>query len=186
MKTNPTRRLRSRAGRSRGAVARVEVRRIAGAASVLLGLLVGATPAPTLAQAVDDVSRLAGIDRVDVRVEAQWDELITMEAGGATPGQFLEALRMTFRDGIAQADAAPSVVDGAAVTVTCHVDTFYDTGLIVYSLRVQTEAMGDDGAPVITWIKSDVGSYTVQQLHLMFRLGEQCAQIFLEDWRSAN
>lgn len=138
------------------------------------------------AQGIDDPDRLAGLDRVALRTEAEWDELITMEAGGATPEQFMEALRMTFREGIAGADAAPSVVDGAPVTVTCHVDTFYDTGLIVYSLRVQTEVPGEDGAPVITWIESSVGSYTVQQLHLMFRLGEQCAESFLEDWRGAN
>lgn len=138
------------------------------------------------AQSLEDPQRLSGLMEVQVHAEAQWDELITMEAGGATPDQFLEALQLTFGDAIGEADAAPSVVAGAPVTVTCHVDTFYDTGLIVYSLRVQTERPGADGAPVITWIKSDVGSYTVQQLHLMFRLGEQCAESFLEDWRGAN
>jgi len=141
---------------------------------------------PLQAQSIDDPTRLTGVDPVDVRAEASWDEAITMEAGGATPAQFLEALQATFGEAIAAADAAPSVVEGAGTTIACHVDTFYDRGLIVYSLRVQTEAEGDDGRPVITWIKSDVGSYTVQQLHLMFRLGEQCADLFLDDWRGAN
>ncbi|MDX1495067.1 MAG: hypothetical protein R3253_13445 [Longimicrobiales bacterium] len=155
--------------------------RLAGTTTILLAL-----PGLSAGQSVDDPSRLGGVASVQLRAEAQWDELITVEAGGATEGQFLEALALTFRDAIAGADAAPSLADDANVTVACHVDTFYDTGLIVYSLRVQTEAAGPDGAPVITWIKSDVGSYTVQQLHLMFRLGEQCAASFLEDWRGAN
>ena len=138
------------------------------------------------AQAIGDASRLAGIAQVDTRVEAAWDEAITMSAGGATQGQFEQALAQTFRAAIADADAAPSVIDGAPVTVACHVDTFYETGLIVYSLRMQVEQPGTDGQPVITWIKSSVGSYTAQQMHLMFRLGEQCASSFLTDWRSAN
>jgi len=109
-----------------------------------------------------------------------------MEAGGATPDQFLDALRMTFTNSLSEASRAPLVVQSAPTTVACHVDTFYDTGLIVYSLRVQTEAPGNDGRPVITWIRSWVGSFTVQQLHLMFRLGEQCAESFLEEWRVVN
>lgn len=132
------------------------------------------------------MTRLAGIDLIDTRVEAFWDEAITMEAGGATSDQFLQALQMTFRDAIANADAAPAVVDGAPTSVACHVDTFYETGLIVYALRAQVEEADDDGRPVIVWIRSWVGSFTVQQLHLMFSLGEQCAEAFLEDWRSAN
>lgn len=163
-----------------------ETRLQAPALTLVLALVVQGLPASLSAQAVDDPARLTGLTEVGVRAEAQWDELITVEAGGATQGQFLEALRLSFREAISEADAAPGVVDGAAVTVTCHVDTFYDTGLIVYSLRVQTEEPGSGGAPVITWIKSGVGSYTVQQLHLMFRLGEQCAESFLEDWRSVN
>lgn len=123
---------------------------------------------------------------MSLNVEADWDELITVEAGGATADQFLDALRMGFAAGVTEADAAPSVADGAPTTVTCHVDTFYDTGLIVYSLRVQTEEPGPDGRPVVTWIKSWVGSFTTQQLHLMFTLGQQCAESFLADWRSSN
>lgn len=152
-------------------------------------LLTGAVSWPNRAlhaQSPEDPSRLAGVDRVRVHAEAMWDELITREAGGATADQFLEALRMAFEAGISDADAAPSVVGNAPVTVTCHVDTFYEAGLIVYSLRVQSELRGDDDAPVITWIRSWVGSFTVQQLHLMFRLGNQCAESFLDDWRGVN
>jgi hypothetical protein len=142
--------------------------------------------APASGQGVEDPTRLAGLDRVQVRAEAEWDELITVEAGGATPEQFEDALRQTFERTIASADAAPSVVPGAPVTVACHVDTFYDMGLIVYGLRAQVESPGPDGQPVVVWIKSWVGSYTAQQLHLMFSLGEQCADSFLEDWKSVN
>ena len=145
-----------------------------------------AAPVSVRAQAVEDTGRLAGVLRVDTRVEAQWDELITMEAGGATEDQFIQALEMTFAEALSSADAAPSVGGGAPVTVACHVDTFYDTGLIVYALRTQVEQRGADGRPVITWIRSWVGSFTTRQLHLMFTLGEQCAQTFLEDWKGAN
>ena len=146
----------------------------------------GALAVPLVAQAVDDPSRLVGIRRVEATAEAQWDELITTEAGAATEAQFLEALDLSFATSMGEGEPAPEVVEGAAVTVRCHVDTFYDRGLIVYGLRVQTEGPGSDGEPVITWIKSWVGSYTVQQLHLMFRLGEQCAESFLEDWQRVN
>jgi hypothetical protein len=153
-----------------------------------LGILLLSPPltAGASAQSVDDVSRLAGIERVSVRAEADWDETITVEAGGATEEQFRQALGMTFEEALSAAEAAPTMVPGAPVTVACHVDTFYDTGLIVYSLRTQVEAAGVDGAPVITWIRSWVGSFTTRQLHLMFTLGEQCAESFLEDWRSVN
>lgn len=146
----------------------------------------GLVPSILEAQPLENISRLEGIRQVDVRAEAAWDEAITVSAGGATPDQFLDALRQTFRDALAEADPGPTIVEGAAVTVACHVDTYYETGLIVYSLRTQVERDGADGEPVITWLKSWVGSFTVQQLHLMFTLGAQCAESFLDDWASAN
>ena len=140
----------------------------------------------THAQSIDDPTRLAGVERVQVRAEAQWDEMITMSAGGATQDQFRQALQQTFEETIASADAAPSVVPGAEATITCHVDTFYETGQIIYGLRTQLERISSDGESVIVWIKSWVGNFNVQQMHVMFTLGEQCAESFLEDWQSAN
>lgn len=145
-----------------------------------------ALPATALAQSTDDPARLAGVERVQLRASAQWDEMITMSAGGATPDQFRQALTQTFTEAITNADAAPSVVAGAPVTVACHVDTFYETGQIIYGLRTQLERPGEDGEPVVVWIKSWVGSFNVQQMHVMFALGEQCAESFLEDWQGAN
>lgn len=143
-------------------------------------------PAVGESQTIDDPARLAGVERIQLRATSAWDEMITQSAGGATPDQFREALTMTFTDAISSADAAPSVVPGAPLTVACHVDTFYETGQIVYGLRTQLERPGDDGQPVIVWIKSWVGSFGVQQMHVMFTLGNQCAESFLEDWKSAN
>lgn len=165
---------------ARCAVSRTSLLLLVAASGIL------AAGGPVAAQAVEDPARLAGLGRVDIATEAQWDELITTEAGAATEGQFVEALGMSFAAAMGEAEAGPTVLEGAPVTVRCHVDTFYDRGLIVYGLRVQTEVPGDDGEPVVTWIRSWVGSYTVQQLHLMFRLGEQCAESFLEDWRGVN
>lgn len=149
-------------------------------------VLTAASAGGTSAQEIGDAGRLTGIDRIAVRVDAAWDELITMEAGGATEDQFVQALEMTFAQAISEADAAPSVDGASPYTVACHVDTFYDTGLIIYSFRAQLERAGDDGLPVVLWLRSWVGSFTTQQLHLTFTLGEQCAKSFLEEWKSAN
>ena len=153
---------------------------------VLHACLTGSVAASAAGQALQDPSRLAGLRQVQVRADAVWDEAITMSAGGATPEQFREAIQQTFQESIATADAGPAVAPDAPTTVACHVDTFYDSGLIVYALRTQVEAAGTDGLPVIVWLESSVGSYTVQQLHLMFGLGEQCAESFLAAWRSVN
>ncbi|MCH1569744.1 MAG: hypothetical protein L7S64_00210 [Longimicrobiales bacterium] len=138
------------------------------------------------AQSVEDVSRLSGVTTVDVRVSATWDEAITMDAGGATGDQFRQALLMTFKETISEAEAAPSALEGAPSTVTCHVDTFYEPGQIIYGLRTQLEQPGEDGAPVVSWIRSWVGSFSMQQMHVMFTLGTLCAEQFLDDWVSAN
>jgi len=162
------------------------MRRLIGRLAIVAAVSASLVPHTLSAQGVDDPARLAGIVRVQVRAEVEWDDLITNSAGGATSAQFLQALQGSFEGTIKDADAGPSVVPGAPVTVACHVDTFYETGQILYSLRVQTERPGADGQRVITWIRSWVGSYTTQQLHLMFGLGQQCAESFLEDWRSVN
>ena len=149
-------------------------------------LLAVTVPGASAAQGVDDPARLEGVVRVQVRAEVEWDEQITQSAGGATSDQFRQALQQSFEGTIAESDAAPSVVAGAPVAVVCHVDTYYETGQILYSLRVQTERPGEDGERVITWIRSWVGSFNTQQMHLMFGLGQQCAESFLTDWRGAN
>ena len=149
-------------------------------------LLVPTLAAGAAGQAVDDVSRLAGVEHLGARVEADWDEAITVEAGGATEEQFLQALGSTFEAALSSAETGPRLDDASPVTVACHVDTFYETGQILYALRTQVEATGADRAPVIVWIRSWVGSFTTRQLHLMFTLGERCAESFLEDWRRVN
>jgi len=141
---------------------------------------------PAAPRSIDDPARLAGVTRVQLRAEVVWDEMITMSAGGATAAQFEGALRQTFAEAITSADASPNVVPGAPITVACHVDTFYEPGQIIYSLRTQLERPGEDGQPVIVWIKSWVGNFSTQQMHRMFTLGEQCAESFLEDWNAAN
>ncbi|HCW77828.1 MAG TPA: hypothetical protein DG084_01830 [Gemmatimonadetes bacterium] len=138
------------------------------------------------AQSTEDVNRLSGVTTVDVRVEANWDETITMDAGGATADQFSQALRMTFEETISSAKIAPVVQPNARYTIACHVDTFYEPGQIIYSLRTQLEEADADGAPVIRWIRSWVGSFNMQQMHVMFTLGQACAERFLGDWRSVN
>ena len=138
------------------------------------------------AQSTEDVRRLSGVTSIDVRVEANWDEAITMDVGGATADQFSQALRMTFEETISSAEIAPVFQPGARYTIACHVDTFYEPGQIIYSLRTQLEEDDSDGAPVIHWIRSWVGSFSMQQMHVMFTLGQACAERFLGDWQSAN
>ena len=141
---------------------------------------------PGQAQEIGDPSRLAGVRSVAVRVTAVWDELITTAAGGATEGQFREALLMGLEAAIRNAEIGPTLGPDAPNYVLCHVDTYYDSGLIVYSVRVSHHEPDAQGRPVITWLQSWVGSYPAQQLHLMWTLADQCAKALLEDWQTAN
>jgi hypothetical protein len=126
------------------------------------------------------------VSRVAVRASADWDELITTTAGGATADQFREALLQGFTEALRSAEAGPTVAADAPAFVLCHVDTFYDSGLIVYSVRVSLHVAPASGPSVITWLQSSVGSYTAQQLHVIWTLGDQCARAFATAWRSAN
>jgi hypothetical protein len=142
--------------------------------------------APLAAQEIDDPAALAGVPAVALRATAVWDEEITTSAGGATGAQFEEALLSGLRTAIDEADQGPLIDPGAAGSLLCHVDTFYDRGLIVYSVRVSYHRPDADGIPVIAWLESSVGSYTAEQLHVIWTLADQCADAFLEDWRAAN
>jgi hypothetical protein len=150
-------------------------------AIALLGLAT-----PIAAQDVSDPARLAGVESVAVRASAVWDELITTSAGGATEAQFEEALLMGLRDAISGAERGPRLDDEAASFLLCHVDTFYESTLIIYSVRVSYHEPGPGGQPAITWLRSWVGSYTAQQLHVIWTLADQCADAFLGDWRTVN
>ena len=143
-------------------------------------------PGALQAQELDDPVRLAGVTEVAVRASAVWDELITTSAGGATEAQFEEALLAGFGAAIAEADTAPRADPDARDAVRCHVDTFYESGLIIYSVRVALHRPAADGREVITWLRSWVGSYTAQQLHVIWQLSDQCASTFLDAWRAAN
>lgn len=162
--------------------------KVAGAGRpLLLGFVLAlALPAPGRAQDVSDPARLAGLDRVAVRTSAVWDELITTTAGGATEAQFEEALLLGLEEAIGGATPGPRLDPEAPTHLLCHVDTFYDAGLIVYSVRVSHHAPDASGRMIIDWIESRVGSYTAQQLHVIWTIADQCAELFLDDWRAAN
>jgi len=149
-----------------------------------LTLAAGALRAQSVA--IGDPARLAGVDPLGVRATAAWDEEITTSAGGATQEQFEQALLMGFEEAISTADPGPRYRPEAASFVHCHVDTFYDRGLIVYSVWVALFAPDASGLPVVRWLDSWVGSYTAQQLHVIWTLSDQCAASFLEAWREAN
>ena len=151
----------------------------------VLALLVAA-PADVGAQALDDPSRLTGITTADVEVSAVWDELITTSAGGATADQFELALRMGLEAAIDSAAAAPTRVQGAPDVIQCHVDTFYESSLVIYSVRVSLMRPDTEGRPLVHWLRSWVGSYTSQQLHVIWSLADQCADTFLDAWVEAN
>jgi hypothetical protein len=142
--------------------------------------------APCWAQQIDDPARLAGVTSVALRASASWDELITTDAGGATAAQFREALTLGLEEAIRGGETGPRLDPDASRYVLCHVDTAYDTGLIIYAVRVSYHQPGDDGIPLIAWLRSWVGSYTTQQLHLLWTLADQCAGAFLQAWAKAN
>lgn len=135
---------------------------------------------------IGDPARLVGVAAVGVRATAEWDEEITNSAGGATQSQFEEALLTGFEAAISGAESGPRYEPGSSSFVLCHVDTFYDRGLIVYAVRVSYHAPDADGSSVIRWLDGSVGSYTAQQLHVIWTLSDQCADAFLEAWREAN
>ncbi len=160
-------------------------RRPADATIACLASLAAAV-APVAAQDIGDPAALTGLEEVAVRASAVWDEMITMSAGGATADQFRAALLMGFEEAIGAAEGGPRLEPGAPTHLLCHVDTFYDSGLIVYAVRVSHHRPDGDGRTVVTWLESWVGSYTAQQLHVIWTLADQCAEAFLEDWRAAN
>lgn len=161
--------------------------RLRGAVALTLTLLGTVIGTPSIdAQDIDDPGRLAGVATLAVRASADWDELITMSAGGATEGQFIEALQMGLESALSSADHGPVIDPDVTNYVSCHVDTFYDSGLIVYSVRVSHHEPNNAGRTVITWLRSWVGSYTAQQLHVIWTLADQCADTFLDDWSESN
>ncbi len=143
-------------------------------------------PVAGRAQDIGDPAALAGVSTVSLRATADWDELITTSVGGATASQFEEALLAGFETAIDGAVGTVRRDPAAEEFVLCHVDTFYDSGLIVYAARASFHRPESDGRHVVTWLESWVGSYTAQQLHLVWTLADQCAEAFLDDWRAAN
>ena len=109
-----------------------------------------------------------------------------MNAGGATADQFRQAIQIGLQDAIRAADAGPLLNPTAPNYLECPEDTQYETGLIVFSVRVSHHEPDADGRHVITWLDSWVGSYPTRQLHLMWTLADQCAKTFLDAWVEAG
>jgi len=150
-----------------------------------VAVIVASPQASVEAQEVGDPVRLAGAGPVAVRVAVEWDEQITNTAGGATEDQYHEAVLQTFRQSLEGTEVP--LADDAEAFVLCGVQTYYDRGLIAYSVRVEyQEPLGPDGAPVVSWQRSWVGTTAVGGLHQMFALGEQCATDFAEAWSAVN
>ena len=147
-------------------------------------LLFGATASSAEGQDVGDPSRLAGVTSVSTRAHVTWDDEIVM-AGGATGEQYEGALIQAFD--AAMSDSSVTLDQEVPGFLMCRVETTFDGVIIAYSLRVEYhEPLGPNREPAITWFKSWLGTYGMQQLHLMFGLGDLCAEGFEEDWRSAN
>jgi hypothetical protein len=132
-----------------------------------------------------DPARLQGASPVGVRAWVDWDELITETAGGATEDQFHQAVLMAFEAslselGIETRDDAPSFL-------MCRVETIYNGGVIAFAARVEFhEPFGAPGSTAITWHRTWLGTTAVQNMHLLFTIGEQCAEDFAEAWRAQN
>ncbi len=151
---------------------------------LLAALLTGVAASGSHAQEVGDPARLAGVASVSTRANVLWDEEIVL-AGGATGGQYQDALIAAFD--LAMEGSGVVLDPDAPGFLMCRVETTFDGVIIAYSLRVEYhEPLGADGAPAITWFKSWLGTYGMQQLHLMFGLGELCAEAFKEDWNLVN
>ncbi|MEX2467987.1 MAG: hypothetical protein WD995_13840 [Gemmatimonadota bacterium] len=144
-------------------------------------------PARVAAQmeAFGDPARLVGAAPLAVRAVVEWDELITETAGGATEDQFHQAVIETFEASLGEMGVP--VDDAAERMLVCRVETFYNSGSIAFAARVEFhEPFGRPGQTAITWHRTWIGTTSVQGMHLLFRIGEQCAEDFAEAWRAAN
>lgn len=144
-------------------------------------------PAEASAQmgAFGDPARLQGVTPVDVRAMVDWDDLITETAGGATEEQFHQAVVQTFEATLREQEV--DIDSSSERFLLCRVETIYNSGLISFAARVELhEPFGAPGQSAITWHRTWVGSAPVQGMHLLFQIGEQCAEDFVEAWTAAN
>lgn len=126
-----------------------------------------------------DASRLAGAAPLGVRAAVDWDQLITETAGGATEDQFQEAVVQTFENKLAELGV--SLDPAAERFLVCRVETLYDSGLIAFAARVELhEPFGDGSSTAITWHRTWIGTTPVRGMHMLFTIGEQCAEDFVE------
>lgn len=162
-----------------------------GALRLLAALLSGVPAAAGLAagdasgQVGRNVDALVGVTAVNARAEVvEWDEGITM-AGGATAGQYQEALTAAFTEVL---EGGPVDIDPEAPSLLlCRFRTVYDAGLVAYSLSSEYhEQLGDPRRWAVTWMRAWVGTIAMQSLHEMSLFGARCAEAFQEDWAVAN
>lgn len=159
--------------------------RTALAALIVPALLHAPTDAAAQMEAFGDPSRLRDVTPVAARAMVDWDELITETAGGATGEQFHEAVVQTFED---ELEALGVSLDASSERfLMCRVETLYESGQIAFAARVELhEPFGAPGQTAITWHRTWIGTAPVQDMHLLFRIGEQCAEDFVEAWSAAN
>jgi hypothetical protein len=137
------------------------------------------------AQVGREASALIGVTSVNARAEVvEWDEDITM-AGGATAGQYQEALTAAFVQAL---EGGPVSIDAEAPSLLlCRFRTVYDAGFVAYSLSSEYhERLGEPLRWAITWTRGWVGTVGMQSLHEMSLFGARCAEAFQEDWAVVN
>ncbi|MEX2471943.1 MAG: hypothetical protein WEA34_07185 [Gemmatimonadota bacterium] len=140
---------------------------------------VGATPALAQDASFGDRSRLAAATPLGVQAVVEWDDLITETAGGATEDQFHDAVIQTFENKLAELGV--SLDPAAERFLLCRVETLYDSGLIAFAARVELhEPFGDGSSTAITWHQTWIGTTPVRGMHMLFTIGEQCAEDFVE------
>lgn len=154
-------------------------------ALLLPALLHAPAPASAQMEAFGDPARLRGVTPLAARAVVDWDQLITETAGGATEDQFQQAVAQTFE---AELEALGVSIDaGSERFLMCRVETLYNSGVIAFAARVELhEPFGSAGQTAITWHRTWIGTAPVQGMHLLFRIGEQCAEDFAEAWNAAN
>ena len=148
-------------------------------------LLQAPTEASAQMEAFGDPARLRGVTPVAVRALVDWDQLITETAGGATEEQFHQAVVQTFEATLE--DKGVEIDPSSERFLMCRVETIYNSGLISFAPRVELhEPFGAPGQSAITWHRTWIGSAPVQGMHLLFQIGEQCAEDFADAWTAAN
>lgn len=136
-------------------------------------------------QELGDPARLVGAPPLAVRTVVNWDRVLTETAGGPTEGQFQEAVSKAFEESLR--DFGVPIDPDSENFLLCRVETMYGNGVVAFTGRVELhEPFGAEGETAVSWQQPQIGALPVDEMQVLFRVGERCAEDFAEAWIAAR